>query len=40
VRYAWADAPDDANLYNTDGLPASPFRTDDWKGLTIGKKFE
>lgn len=40
VRYAWADAPDDANLYNTDGLPASPFRTDDWKGLTVGKKFE
>jgi sialate O-acetylesterase len=28
VRYAWADNPDDANLYNTDGLPASPFRTD------------
>jgi sialate O-acetylesterase len=40
VRYAWADAPDDANLYNTDGLPACPFRTDDWKGLTVGKKFE
>jgi sialate O-acetylesterase len=30
VRYAWADNPDDANLYNTEGLPASPFRTDDW----------
>jgi sialate O-acetylesterase len=30
VRYAWADNPDDANLYNKDGLPASPFRTDDW----------
>ncbi|MBA4849976.1 sialate O-acetylesterase [Emticicia sp. BO119] len=40
VRYAWADAPDDANLFNADGLPASPFRTDDWKGLTVGKKFE
>ncbi|WP_324721705.1 sialate O-acetylesterase [Salinimicrobium sp. HB62] len=30
VRYAWADNPDTANLYNREGLPASPFRTDDW----------
>ncbi len=29
VRYAWGNAPD-ANLYNREGLPASPFRTDDW----------
>jgi len=28
VRYAWADNPDKANLYNKEGLPASPFRTD------------
>lgn len=28
VRYAWADNPEDANLYNKAGLPASPFRTD------------
>ncbi len=34
VRYAWANNPDDANLYNSDGLPASPFRTDDWKVST------
>jgi sialate O-acetylesterase len=27
VRYAWADNPEDANLYNREGLPASPFRT-------------
>ena len=27
VRYAWADNPDFANLYNREGLPASPFRT-------------
>jgi len=32
VRYAWADNPDDANLYNQEGLPASPFRTDDGEG--------
>lgn len=29
VRYAWADNPEGANLYNTEGLPASPFRTDE-----------
>ena len=29
VRYAWADNPD-CNLSNKAGLPASPFRTDDW----------
>lgn len=34
VRYAWADNPDDANLYSMEGLPASPFRTDSWKGIT------
>ena len=34
VRYAWADNPDDANFYNKEGLPASPFRTDDWKILS------
>jgi sialate O-acetylesterase len=28
VRYAWADNPDGANLYNKEGLPASPFQTD------------
>jgi sialate O-acetylesterase len=30
VRYAWADNPEGCNLYNRDGLPASPFRTDNW----------
>lgn len=28
VRYAWADNPVQPNLYNKEGLPASPFRTD------------
>ncbi len=28
VRYAWADNPAGANLYNSAGLPAAPFRTD------------
>jgi len=30
VRYAFSQNPDGANLYNKDGLPASPFRTDSW----------
>ena len=29
VRYGWADNPEGANLYNREGLPASPFRTDE-----------
>jgi sialate O-acetylesterase len=29
VRYAWSDNPE-ANLYNGAGLPAMPFRSDDW----------
>ncbi len=40
VRYAWTDAPAEANLFNKEGLPASPFRTDNWKGITEGKKFQ
>lgn len=28
VRYAWADNPVNPNVYNKEGLPASPFRTD------------
>ncbi|NJM94770.1 MAG: sialate O-acetylesterase [Cytophagales bacterium] len=38
LRYGWADNPHDLNLYNKEGLPASPFRTDDWKGITFGNK--
>lgn len=33
VRYAWGDSPR-CNLFNREGLPASPFRTDDWPGIT------
>ena len=36
VRYGWADNPD-CNLCNGAGLPASPFRTDDWRGITLVK---
>ncbi|MGB2862656.1 MAG: sialate O-acetylesterase [Sedimentisphaerales bacterium] len=34
VRYAWADNPV-CNLYNQEDLPASPFRTDEWPGVTV-----
>jgi len=37
VRYAWANSPE-GNLFNKEGLPASPFRTDSWKGVTDDKK--
>jgi sialate O-acetylesterase len=36
VRYNWADNPS-GNLYNKAYLPAYPFRTDNWDGLTKGK---
>jgi sialate O-acetylesterase len=34
IRYAWSNSPDGCNLYNKEGLPASPFRTDNWTGIT------
>ncbi len=37
VRYAWHINPV-CNLYNKSGLPASPFRTDDWPGVTVNNK--
>jgi len=37
VRYGWADYPD-VNLWNVDGLPASPFRTDDFPMVTAPKR--
>ena len=35
VRYGWADNPR-VTLFNTRGIPAAPFRTDDWPGVTDG----
>ena len=34
VRYAWADNPV-CNVQNKEGLPLTPFRSDDWPGITI-----
>ena len=39
VRYAWSDAPEEANLFNSEGYPANPFRTDNWKCVTEGGSF-
>ncbi|MDP4208335.1 MAG: sialate O-acetylesterase [Bacteroidota bacterium] len=39
VRYAWTDNAEEANLFNKEALPASPFRTDNWDGLTVGEKY-
>ncbi|MCG3160050.1 MAG: hypothetical protein JMDDDDMK_01082 [Acidobacteria bacterium] len=36
VRYGWMKFPT-CNLYNKEGLPATPFRTDDWPGVTQSK---
>ena len=38
VRYAWQNNPEGCNLYNKEGLPASPFRTDDWPMTTVNKR--
>ena len=35
VRYAWAANPEGANLINSEGLPASVFRTDDWDDVEL-----
>ena len=37
VRYAWGDNPA-CNLSNKEGIPASPFRTDNWPGITAASK--
>ena len=39
VRYAWSDNPGPVDLYNASGLPAAPFRTDDWPLSTQGSVF-
>ncbi|MDB5241094.1 MAG: hypothetical protein JWP57_1719 [Spirosoma sp.] len=39
VRYGWADDNGEVNLYNKQGFPAGPFRTDTWKGITEAVKF-
>jgi len=38
VRYAFNNNPKNPNLTNDSGLPASPFRSDNWPGPTDGKR--
>ncbi|HEX8145519.1 MAG TPA: sialate O-acetylesterase [Pyrinomonadaceae bacterium] len=38
ARYAFNSNPRHPNLTNETGLPAAPFRTDDWPGPTDGKR--
>ncbi len=40
VRYAWADDPGKSNLFNADGFPAAPFRTDQWTPATKDVVYE
>ena len=39
VRFGWADDAGENNLFNQEGFPAGPFRTDDWKGITEAAKY-
>ncbi|MBL0151114.1 MAG: sialate O-acetylesterase [Ideonella sp.] len=38
VRFGWVDNPEQDNLFDRHGLPASPFRTDDWPWVTAGQR--
>jgi len=38
VRYAFNNNPTNPNLTNETGIPASPFRSDNWPGPTDGKR--
>ncbi len=40
VRYNWSDATEDGQLFNQEGFPLAPFRTDAWPGLTVHNKFQ
>ncbi|WP_421826619.1 sialate O-acetylesterase [Larkinella sp.] len=40
VHYGWADDNGEVNLYNKEGLPAVPFRTDTWPGKTEAGRFK
>jgi sialate O-acetylesterase len=40
VHFGWADDAGICNLFNKEGFPASPFRTDNWKGKTDDVKYK
>ena len=39
VRYNWVDDASKGNLFNKELYPAAPFRTDNWDGITLKKKY-
>ncbi len=40
VRFGWADDAGENNLFNKEGFPAVPFRTDNWPGITDKNKYQ
>lgn len=39
IRFGWIGDASECNLFNKEGFPAIPFRTDDWKTVTINEKY-
>ncbi len=40
VHFSWVGDATESNLFNKEGFPAVPFRTDDWKTVTKGEKYK
>lgn len=40
IRYSWMGDATESNLFNKEGFPAVPFRTDDWKTITKDVKYK
>lgn len=40
IHFGWADDASDDNLYNIEGFPAGPFRTDEWKSIMKESKYK
>ncbi|NOS56064.1 MAG: hypothetical protein HOP37_07390, partial [Cyclobacteriaceae bacterium] len=40
VRFGWVGDASDCNLFNAEGFPAVPFRTDQWKTITTDEKYK
>jgi len=40
VRYSWVGDASQSNLYNKEGFPTVPFRTDDWETITKDAEYK
>jgi len=40
VRYSWVGDASQSNLYNKEGFPTAPFRTDDWETITKDAEYK